>query len=334
MSHKPLNVGFVVNQLSIRGTETVAWGYAHYNEIILGNKSIIFVKNRKDAPVDPEHANDNTPEATEWFTKRFPDLYYSPENEIEDLMVHLKIDVCFIEMAGVETDWVPKRIPSVLHCVFQPLLKGTVSTAISEHVARDLLPVLPNIMPMHDTTDDMREELNIPKDAIVFGRYGGYNQFSIEYAKEAIRYVSSRKSNIYFVFMNTKPFMESTKNVIFLDGTRDLYKKRKYINTCDAMLHARDDGETFGAAIAEFAQCDKNIITCTYQMYGNSDQHIRILGEQCITYDNFYHLVDILENYKNYKKDMVNNGYYKYTPDKLMPLFKKFIEEAYYKHSN
>lgn len=327
-----IRVGFVTNSLSIRGTETVLWGYAHYNEVTLGNKSIIFVKKRKEDPIEECYRNDNTPESEEWFTSRFPDIHYSPQNEIEDLMVELKIDVCFIELAGVESDWVPTRIPSVLHCVFQPLLKGTVPTAISECVSRGLISVLPNIMPMDDTTEDMREELKIPKDAIVFGRYGGYGQFSIGFAMDAVRHVSMKHPNIYFLFMNTQPFMEPRHNVIFLDGTRNLRKKRMFINTCDAMFHARIDGETFGASIAEFAQCDKNIITCSFQIYGSENQHIRILEDQCIRYDNCYHLMDILENYPRYKKDMRNNGYYQYTVDKVVPLFEKFILQAIDEH--
>jgi hypothetical protein len=187
-------------------------------------------------------------------------------------------------------------------------------------------------MPLHDTMDDMREELNIPKNAVVFARYGGYHQFSIAFAKDAVKEVATKNSDIYFLFMNTYPFMEPRKNVIFLPGTRDLYKKRKFINTCDAYLHAREDGETFGASIAEFAMCNKNIITCRYQIDNHQDQHIRILGNQCIMYENRDHLVHMLENYHIYKKDMDENGYYSYTPENIVPLFNTFIKQAINKH--
>ena len=134
--------------------------------------------------------------------------------------------------------------------------------------------------------------------------------------------------------MNTEPFMEPSKNVIFLEGSRNLYKKRKFINTCDAMLHAREDGETFGAAIGEFALCNKNIITCNnnvisrFHCNNNEDQHIRILGDQCITYENSDHLTHILENFLMYKKDMKENGYFNYTPEEIVPLFNIFINTA------
>lgn len=319
----PLTVGFITNQLSIRGTETVLWAYAHYNETILGNRSIIFVKDK-----DKQTTLDTSIDATKWFTDRFKEIHYCSPDHMEDLMIKLSIDVCFIELAGVQSDWVPTRVPSVLHCVFDALLKGTISTGISECVARGRIPVLPNIMPMDDTMDDMREELDIPKDAIVFGRYGGYGQFSIKYAHDVVREVSSRNPNIYFLFMNTEPFMEPSKNVIFLEGSRNLYKKRKFINTCDAMLHAREDGETFGAAIGEFALCNKNIITCQYQIDHNQDQHLKILGDQCISYDNQDHLTHILENFPMYKKNMEENGYFNYTPEEVIPLFNMFINTA------
>jgi len=228
---------------------------------------------------------------------------------------------------------VPSRVPSVLHCVFQPLQKGSVSTGISDCVSRGIIPVLPTIMPLHDTLDDMRDELNIPKNAVVFARYGGYHQFSIPYAKYAVKEVATNNSNIYFLFMNTDPFMEPMKNVIFLPGTRDLYKKRKFINTCDAYLHARIDGETFGAAIGEFAMCNKNIITCRYQIDHHQYEHISILGDKCISYENKDHLVHILENYHIYKKDMDDNGYYQYTPENVVPLFETFINQAINKNN-
>ena len=37
--------------------------------------------------------------------------------------------------------------------------------------------------------------------------------------------------------------------------------KVSFINTCDCMIHARTDGETFGLAIAEFSTLNKPIIS-------------------------------------------------------------------------
>lgn len=322
-----LTVGFVTNRLSLRGTETVLWAYAHYNEVMLGNKSLIFVNSKRDTVLDPHNIEDNCEEGKEWFINRFEQVHFCSTDEIEQKMKEANVDACFIELAGVDSDWVPRDIPSVLHCVFYPLRKGTVSTAISPCVAKGQIPVLPNIMPKHDTNDDMREELQIPKDAVVFGRYGGYNQFSIHFAKDAVRHVATTHPDIYFVFMNTAKFMEPTKNVIFLPGTRDLYKKQRFINTCDAYLHAREDGETFGAAVGEFALSNKNIVTTTDKL-NSQNEHLDILGEKAIRYNDYQSLVNILENYSSHKKDMTDNGYHAYTPEKIVPKFGEFIQEA------
>lgn len=39
-----------------------------------------------------------------------------------------------------------------------------------------------------------------------------------------------------------------------------IYEKTTFINTCDAMLWARHDGETFGLAIGEFSSKNKPVI--------------------------------------------------------------------------
>ena len=42
----------------------------------------------------------------------------------------------------------------------------------------------------------------------------------------------------------------------------DLNKKVEFISSCDAMIHARQMGETFGAAVSEFSIKNKPVITC------------------------------------------------------------------------
>ena len=71
-------------------------------------------------------------------------------------------------------------------------------------------------------------------------------------------------SNTYFLFMNTDRFHYHPK-IIYLDPTLDPIEKTKFINTCDAMIHARSNGETFGLAIAEFSLKNKPVITCYRQ---------------------------------------------------------------------
>ena len=99
-----------------------------------------------------------------------------------------------------------------------------------------------------------------------------------------------------------------------------MYIKRKFINTTDALLHARCGGETFGITCGEFAVCLKPVITYNQSREKN---HIDILKNQAILYNNFEELNRILiEFYKN-KYNMDNNGYLNYTPENVMNIFNK-----------
>jgi hypothetical protein len=122
--------------------------------------------------------------------------------------------------------------------------------------------------------------------------------------------------------MNTQVFFEHPK-IIYLNATIDINEKNAFINSCDAMIHARIRGETFGLSIAEFSVLNKPIIT-----YSNSreKEHIEILGEKAILYKNEMELMDIFFNinhHLNSRKDW--NAYRNYSPDKVMVLFDNMI---------
>ena len=74
--------------------------------------------------------------------------------------------------------------------------------------------------------------------------------------------IAKHNNNIYFLFVNTQKFCPDLPNIIHLNVIVDLNDKRRFINTCDAMLWARSDGETFGLSIAEFSICNKPVIAC------------------------------------------------------------------------
>ena len=217
-------------------------------------------------------------------------------------------------------------VPYAIHCVFTTKYKfGNIYFPISDHlnsIDGTNYPVVPYVVRVHDTKDTMRKELGIPEDAIVFGRYGGIQQFDCEYAKEAVQEVAKQNPNLYFLFMNTEQFCESTSNIRFLPRDIRDYEKRKFINTCDAFLHGRASGETFGLAVAEFAVCDKPILTLE-STTGNA--HIEILGKDAIIYHDKQSLIQLLESFDKTKYDMSTNGYKKYTPEFVMPLFAEVL---------
>ena len=108
-------------------------------------------------------------------------------------------------------------------------------------------------------------------------------------------------------------------DIIYLDTIADLSEKVKFINTCDAMLHARTRGETFVIACGEFSIKNKPVIT-----YGFSPEkcHLDILKDKALIYYNFSDLRKVLNEFEPSKKNW--DAYSSlYTPIPVMNKFKQ-----------
>ena len=140
---------------------------------------------------------------------------------------------------------------------------------------------------------NLRAELGIPETATVLGWYGGSDSFNLGFVKEVVLSAVQKRSDLYFLFMNTGPFAQHER-LLFLPGNSDLHYKVKFINTCDGMLHARGIGESFGLACGEFSIKGKPVIT-----YAMSPQrsHIEILGDKAMLYKGKKDLAEILNNF-------------------------------------
>jgi hypothetical protein len=78
-----------------------------------------------------------------------------------------------------------------------------------------------------------------------------------------------------------------------LPATADPIRKRTFLNTCDAMIHGRQRGETLGMACLEFAMAGKPVLT-----YAGSPElaHLEILGEAAVVYRDAQDLREYLED--------------------------------------
>jgi hypothetical protein len=138
---------------------------------------------------------------------------------------------------------------------------------------------------------------------------------------EAIQDSLEIEPNLYFLFMNTKPFYTHPR-IIYLKRNIDSMEKAKFIQTCNAMIHARSGGETFGLAIAEFSCMNKPVITCKM----GDLEHIKILNDKAILYESKESLVNIFLNIRTILASRTDwNAYTKYTPDYIMNLFNTMI---------
>jgi hypothetical protein len=317
-------IAFHCNQLSLRGTEVAMYDYAHYNEKILGNKSIIITKNPSEWPYSDKLA-------IEKFEKRFNVFYYKSVIELERILMENMIDIFYTQKAGNFDHVLSYRRKTVVHAVFQNYEPhGDVYAFISEwlsEVYENKHDFVPYMVDLPEVNTNLREFLNIPADAYVFGRHGGYETFDIPFVKEYITRFIDTRTDIYFLFMNTEKFIDHPR-VIFLNPSADLHYKVTFINTCTAMIHARVKGETFGLAVAEFSLKNKPIITYRHSI---DRAHEMILKDRGFYYGNILELSDIFTNIDKYfSKENLSydwNAYSDYTPEKIMNKFKKvFID--------
>lgn len=317
-----MKIAFHSNQLGLRGTEVALYGYALYNREILGNESIIISDKSKDLG------------AYDKFKTQFDVHLYDSFSQVVNWVDKYNIDAVYYQKAGHYDGKLVPNARNLVHTVFQynqphGEVYAYISKWLANHVSNGTLPYVPYLVDIlrYDHTDNYREYLNIPKDATVFGYYGGLDSFNIEFAKKAVTDVAKLNKGIYFVFMNVDAFCDEP-NVIFLQGTSDLGKKIGFINTCDACIHARNGGESFGLTIAEFSIKNKPVITtthCTAEL--NDLAHIEMLGDKAVLYSDYTTLVQILTNFKdihNSKEDW--NAYNLYSPEIVMQQFKNVFQ--------
>lgn len=310
-------IGFLSNQLTLRGTEIAMYDYADFNETILGNKSIIITRDYNIV----RHGRDASLETYIKFKKRFPLEYYNSQKDIDNIVEKNNITHLYIIKGGTFDGLISTKCINLIHCVFntsQP--HGQIYSAISNDVNRLFntnYPVVPHMIRNFQTDQDLRKDLNIPSNAIVFGRYGGLETFDINFVHQAIIDTVKTRSDIYFIFMNTYKFADHSQ-IIYLNGTTSMEYKRKFINTSDAMIHARKDGESFGIACGEFATQLKPVITWNGSIERN---HINILGHQAVLYSDYDSVYKIINEFEKNKYSMEGNGYLEYNPENIMRIF-------------
>lgn len=306
-----MKVGFLINQIDNRGTGNAVFDYAHFNERYLGNKSKIytFAKGNHNA------------EMYNKYRERFGEIS-EPENfkDIE-VLYHIKSG----ERDGVEQR-VPDDVIYAVHAVFRTEVHGDRYAAVSKWMGqRDSIPYVPHYIEPPLQSSDLRVDLQIPKDATVFGRYGGWDTFDIPFVWEAIEETLEKRPDVFFIFANTSPEVKH-KRIAYLPELHSLHSKAHFIATTDAMLHARQRGETFGISVAEWAVRNKPIIT-----YANSPEKAHLFelhNKPHFEYSDGAELSRILGHFAPSKTWVDYRAYTEYTTMRVMDKFKEvFLDE-------
>lgn len=311
-----MKIAFHIPLVDVRGTSVASYDYAHYNEVLLGNKSIII------SPLDMLCKCDEI--ALKRFKERFDLRFYANLNELEQT-IH-DCDVLYVIKYGKRDGVESKRIRTVIHCVFDMTEPhGTVYAGVSRTLAAKFNQTLhvPHMigLPPNYTKENMRKSLGIPEHARVFGRYGGMDTFNLFFAYQVIQKVAQAYPNdIFFLFANTPKFCDES-NVIHIDKIVSDYDKSRFINTCDAHLECGSLGHTFGLAMGEFSVNNKPIIAFLGPVWNTA--HYEILQNKAIYFSGPEDFEKILVTFSPKEwESKDNNAYRDFSPERVMQIFK------------
>jgi hypothetical protein len=301
-----MEVLFYDPNLNERGTSVAVYDYARYNEELLGNKStIISLKSAELSSLNK-------------FKNRFDTILVDSINDI----YKTPCDYFHVLKYGHNDGVLHPEAKNLIHTVFPSYEPhGDVYAYISEWLAKahgNGSPFVPHMIDLPNIEGNYKSLFNA-QNKMVVGWYGG-NNFEIPFARQVVIDVARHRKDILFIFMNQQPFC-SEPNVLFMEGTTNVEDKVKFINTCDIMIHARERGETFGLAIAEFSTMNKPVIT-----YKDSPErcHIELLGEKGIYYSTPNDLYNILTTIQKYDiEGRYWNCYQEFTPQKVINQFNK-----------
>jgi hypothetical protein len=270
-------VAFLVGTLNLRGTSAAAFDYAEGCETHLGHRAVILIDEQAE----------HDPQALARFRHRFPLIAYRGADDIDRALEAERADWVHVLKGDGADKWTSRAARTAVHQVFPAWARdahGDAYAYVSRWLARACAgqgaPWVPHIVALPPASGDLRAELQIPADALVLGCHGGRESFDLDRARRALLAALQRRRDLYFVGLNLTPFLVHER-ARFLPGTSELQRKRRFIDSCDAMLHARRRGETFGLAVAEFSLCNRPVLT-----WGGSHEraHLDMLGEAALVY--------------------------------------------------
>jgi len=307
------------NQLCLRGTTVAIYDYAFYLREFYGIECVILYNRTLST-------NDNS--VIEQKFSIFEVFGYENINEIDKILEEQKCDLFFAikqgHMDGVVSNYCENLIMAISPNINYNSRHGQKYFVCSPWLSKVTgFDYVPHMINLPDCDENLRDQLGIPEDAIVFGRNGGFETFDIGFVKQVIIDIVNHKKNIFFIFQYTEEFYEHPQ-IIYLPGNFDLNFKVKFINTCDAHLHARKHGESFGLTCGEFSIKNKRVLT-----WGGSPErnHIDTLGSDGIIYNDYEDLYNLILNF-NRNDDFKTNTYDDFLPRPVMDRFyEKYIKQ-------
>jgi hypothetical protein len=316
-----MKVAFHSRILTERGSEGAMLDYARLNCSVLGNESVLCLPDR------PEFAGN--PLLRKW-REEFEVIQYQDKKDLGRKLKKYRAEVLYLTKPGPFDEFL---VPGLKNCVHAQFLcdefHGDAYAYLSSWMSRVMtgqqISFVPFFVPRFASEEDLRGRLGIPKGAKVFGRHGGWDTFNIPFVRKTVVQHARKNPEDHFVFLNTESIREAEKltNIHYLPATVDPVEKAKFLATCDALLHARWHGETFGLAVGEFAVLGKPVIT-----FADSREraHLEMLGNQALLYRHADELLKILRDFRPHRTQGTEYEIYA-DPKVVMEIFrKKYLE--------
>lgn len=294
-----MKVLYRLMQGGYRGTEVATYNLANAAEVFADIEPIICVTTKRPAP------------ALEKFQQRFKVIQYDEDwiegnngpmrARLEQIVEEEEIDWHYVQLNGFVDDSAPRNCKNFYHYVFtggNP--NGNRYVAISQYLAKkyvrqDYLNYIVSPVPIKAPPYMCRDSFGLPRDALVLGWTGGETSFSIPWVTAALPDLLASRKDLWLIFLGLQlPFKH--ERIIELPPTTDEHRKWAMISTCDAMLHSRRDGETFGMACGEFSRAGKRVITWDGFTSEYDRAHIDLLGDKAALYKNSNDLKKIIMN--------------------------------------
>lgn len=309
-----MKIGIHVPVIDDRGNATVTYDYAHALKHVLGYDPIIISDKYTSIHVESR------------FSEFKCHLYGNMPIDLPNIVDEEKIDVLYMARSG-QKEFFPTNCKTAIHCVFSMAEPhGNVYAGVSNWLAKSFGSDVwvPHIINIPKTNENLRDVFGIPADAFVIGRHGGNGQFNVPMAHAAIQRALNGRKDLWAIFLNTLKFIDHPR-AIFLPFNPYIIYKSKFINTCDAMIHARSDGETFGLSVGEFSSFNKPIFTWDSAHPHYARAHIDMLGEKALLYKNEEELLSyLLQIDKAYVNGIDWDCYSKrFSPENVMKKFKE-----------
>jgi hypothetical protein len=270
----------VVNE---RGMSVAIFDYARHAEELLGHEVIIAHQ--------PEPLSD--PQVLARFKQRFTCI--ETGGHLAAIARQERADTLYRLISGDEPPIATPDVWQCNHVVFhhdrpQGDVYAYISEWLSDYMSAGIRPFVPHIVALPEPRDNLRRHWNIPDEAYVIGRHGGYDQFNLPFLRPVIERILNERNDLWFVFLNTRKTVDHPR-VIYLPPVSGAQARADFVASCDAMLHGRKLGESFGLAMAEFLYFDKPVICWTL---GIDQNHVALQPDPSLLYFSASDLLAIL----------------------------------------